>query len=386
MAASVGQRDGGGGTAAEPGAGAAGETVGVEEEFHVLEPGSGRLAAVDAERLHDEAGEPVAEPELAWSVVETASGVCRTLAELRADLAGRRAALRAAVAERGLRVVAAGTVPDAGARTVGVYPTDRYRYLAQEYQQVAREQLVCACQVQVGVPDRELAVAVAGRIRVWLPVLLALSASSPFFGNHDTGYASYRTMLCTRWPTAGPPPAFSSVAEYDELVGALIRTGAIADAGMIYHDVRLSARYPTVEIRIADGCPLLSDVVLLAALGRALVRTAAAEIAAGVPAPQVRPELLRAANWRAARSGLAADLIDPVRAEAVPAAALVDQLLSYVQPVLAEHGEESTVDELLAAARARGTSADRQRAAFARHGRLPDVVDHLVQETAAGQP
>jgi carboxylate-amine ligase len=214
MAASVGRRDGGGGTAAEPGSvGVAGETVGVEEEFHVLDPGSGRLAAVDAESLNDGAGEPVAEPELALSVVETATAVCRTLAELHADLAGRRAALRAAVAERGLRVVAAGTVPDAGARTVGVYPTDRYRYLAREYQQVAREQLICACQVQVGVPDRELAVAVAGRIRAWLPVLLAVSASSPFFGNRDTGYASYRTMLCTRWPTAGPPPAFSSAAE-----------------------------------------------------------------------------------------------------------------------------------------------------------------------------
>lgn len=384
MTASAGPRAPGGLPADLAGVG---ETIGVEEEFHVLDPDSGRLAAVDAGSLTPPAGaagEPVAEPELARSVVETASTVCRTLPELRADLARRRAALRSAVAEQGLRVVAAGTVPDAGARTVGIYPDDRYRYLAREYQQIAREQLVCACQVQVAVPDRDLAVAIAGRIRGWLPVLLALSVSSPFFGNHDTGYASYRTVLWSRWPTAGPPPAFDSAAEYDELVQALIRTGTIADAGMIYHDVRPSARYPTVEIRVADACPLLDDVVLLAALGRALVRTAAAEIAAGVPAAPVPTELLRAATWRAARSGLDAELVDPGRADAVPATAQVDRLLAHLEPALAAHGELTTVHTALAAVRTRGTSTERQRAAFARRGRLTDVVDELVEETAAG--
>jgi carboxylate-amine ligase len=369
-----------------PAAGEVGETVGVEEEFHVLDPDSGRLAPVDAGTLTGHRGQPVAEPELQRSVVETASAVCRSLDELRADLVRRRAALRGAVTDLGLRVVTAGTVPDAGARRVGIYQNERYRYLAEEYQQIAHEQLVCACQVQVGVPDRELAIAIASRIRVWLPALLAMSASSPFFGNHDTGYASYRTMLWSRWPTAGPPAGFESAAEYDEVVDALIRTGTIGDAGMVYFDVRPSARYPTVEIRVADGCPLLDDVVLLAALGRALVRTAAAEIAAGLPAPVVRPELLRAATWRAARSGLSADLVDPVRLEALPAGALIDRLVSYVRPALADNGEEAAVQDLLAAARARGTSADRQRAALAERGELRDVVGLLIEETAAGLP
>ena len=117
------------------------------------------------------------------------------------------------------------------------------------------EQQVCACQVQVGVPDRDLAVRVCRRVRAWLPVLLALSASSPMFRGADTGYASYRTIAISRWPTVGPPPDFDTAAEYDESVSTLVDTGVISDAGMIYYDARPSARYPTVEIRIADACP-----------------------------------------------------------------------------------------------------------------------------------
>jgi glutamate---cysteine ligase / carboxylate-amine ligase len=358
-----------------------GETIGVEEEFHVLDPDSGRLTPLDASALTDRRNRPVAEPELSRSAVETATDVCRTLDELRADLVRRRLDLRAAVEELGLEIVAAGTVPDAGARAVGIYPGDRYDYLAGEYQQIAQEQQVCACQVQVGVAGRDLAVAIASRVRLWLPVLLALSASSPFFGNQDTGYASYRTMLWSRWPTAGPPEPFGSAAEYDDHVAALVRSGTIADPGMVYYDVRPSARYPTVEIRIADACPLLDDVLLLAALGRALVQTTADEIAAGVPVAEVRPELLRAAVWRAARSGMDGELIDPVAAAPLPADEQVDRLLAHVRPALERTGESGTVDALVAAARSRRTSAARQRAAFAPRGELADVVSLLVEET-----
>jgi glutamate---cysteine ligase / carboxylate-amine ligase len=360
---------------------AVGDTIGVEEEFHVLDPDSGRLTPLDAAALTDRRDKPVAEPELSSSTVETATGVCRTLPELRADLVRRRAGLRAAVEELGLEIVAAGTVPDAGARAVGIYPADRYDYLAEEYQQVAYEQQVCACQVQVGVGDRDLAVAISGRVRLWLPVLLALSASSPFFSDRDTGYASYRTMIWSRWPTAGPPSSFASAAEYDAHVAALIDAGAIADPGMIYYDVRPSARYPTVEIRIADACPLLDDVLLVAALARALVQTTAAEIAAGVPAVEVRPELLRAATWRAARSGMGGELIDPVAAAPLPAGEQLDRLLAHLRPALERSGESGAVDAMVAAARSRRTSAARQRSAFAQRGELADVVSLLVRET-----
>src|ERR1700730_8119741 len=156
----------------------------------------------------------------------------------------------------------------------------------EEYQQIVVEQQVCACQVQVGVPNRDLAVRVCRRVRAWLPVLLALSARSPMFRRVDTGYASFRTIAISRWPTVGPPPDFESAAEYDEAVSTLVDSGVISDAGMIYYDARPSARYPTVEIRIPDACPRVDDALLLAALARALVVTTAAEDRAGEPTPR----------------------------------------------------------------------------------------------------
>ena len=361
-----------------------GSTIGVEEEFHILDPSTAELTPDVGRILNVAGGDPTAEPELQQSSVETATAVCHTLAEVRAELIARRRTLREFADEAGLWVVAAGTVPDAGAREVVVYPTDRYRQMAEDYQYLVSGHVVCAGQVQVGVPDRDLAVALATRVRPWLPVLLALSASSPFFQHGDTGYASYRTVAWSRWPTAGPAPTFRTAAEYDDTVHALIRSGVITDPGMVYFDIRASARYPTVEIRIADACPLVDDVVLLTALGRAMVVAAAVEEQAGVPMPEVRPELLRAATWRAARSGMTGDLVDPVAGEAMVAAKMVDRLLDYVRPCLQDRGEWDTVADLVETHRSRGTSADRQRAAYARRGRLRDVVDLVLEETAIG--
>lgn len=357
------------------------DTLGVEEEFHVLDPADGRLVP-DAHRVLAGHADALT-PELQRSAVETATAVCRTLEEVRAQLVEQRREAVTAADAVGLVVASAGSVPDAGNRSMGVHPNARYQRMAEDYRQLVDEQLVCACQVQVGVHDRELAVAVTDRVRAWLPVLLALSVSSPFYASTDTGYASYRTEIWSRWPSAGPATPFGSLAVYDGAVQALVDTGVISDLGMVYFDARPSARYPTVEIRIGDACPLVDDAVLLAGLGRALVQTAAAEVAAGAPAPVLRHELLRAASWRAARSGLTGELVDPVRREAVPAAELLDRLLDHVRDALADRGEEATVRELAAAAVARGTSAERQRAALARRGELRDVVDQLVAETAS---
>lgn len=361
-----------------------GSTIGVEEEFHVLDPRTGDLVPEALALLAQPSGDHEPEAELLRSAIETATPVCRSLAEVRSEVVAARRALIKVADEHDVAVATAGTVPASGVRSMGVYPKDRYREMAAEYQQLVREQAVCAFQVQVGVPDRDLAVAVVGQIQPWLPVLLALSASSPFFAETDTGYASYRTIVWSRWPTAGPVHGFRSAAEYDETIRTLVESGIIRDPGMVYFDARPSARYPTVELRITDGCPRVDDVVLLTALGRALVVTAADDLARGVAPVAARPELLRSADWRAARSGLGGDLFDPVVGAAVPATDAVRALVEYVGPALDAHGDTEEVRTLLADLLSRGTSADRQREALARRGTFSDVASMLIEETRAG--
>lgn len=357
-----------------------GDTIGVEEEFHVVNADTGDLEPA-ARRVLRGAD---AEPELHRSMVETATAVHTGLTGLRADLLEKRRSLVASAGRLGLAVVAAGSVPGSGAGPSQVYPDERYERMAQEYRQLVDEQQVAACQVQIGVPDRDLAVRITRRIREWLPALLALSVSSPFFAGQDTGYASYRTVVTSRWPTVGPPPDLGSAAEYDRVVDTLVQSGVISDAGMVYFDARPSARYPTVEVRVADSCPRVDDAVLLTALARGLVTVAAEEDAAGRPLPEAPQVLLRAATWRAARSGLTGHLVDPSTRAPVTAGARVDALLAHLRPALEARGEWEIAVDLLQELRARGTSATRQRALWSSTGDTRKVVQSLAAETAEG--
>jgi carboxylate-amine ligase len=359
-----------------------GATIGVEEEFHLVDPDTGELTS-GARRLlaTDPEAAQGAEAELRLSMIETASAVCHSLDELRADLAASRARISAAAGRAGLALAGCGSVPDSGTGRGAIFPHPRYEWMAEEYRRLVDEHQVCAMQVQVGVPDRDLAVRLMAHLRPWLPVLLAMSGSSPLFQHGDTGYASYRTIAISRWPTTGPPPLADSAKEYDEAVTALVNSGVISDPGMIYFDVRPSARYPTLEIRVADACPLLDDVVLIAALARALVSTAATTTVKDETPPY---PLNRAASWRAARSGLDDGLVHPVTWLAVPAAEAVEALLTHVRPDLEERNEWAAVRSLATALLARGTSARRQRGALAAGGDLTGVVAAVVAETMSG--
>ena len=281
-----------------------------------------------------------------------------------------------------LGIVAAGTVPLADPDTLQVTPDPRYEHMHGEYRMLVREQLICGTQVHVDVDDRDLAIAVGRRVASWLPALLALSASSPFWLDTDTGYASYRTLVWRRWPTAGALYGFESASDYDQTIADLIRSGVITDSGMIYFDVRPSAHLPTLELRICDSCPRLEDAVLLAGLFRALVITATAAEYDRQPLGPVRPELLQAATWRAAQAGLQGELVDPVTASPAPAARLLEQLLAELRPALESTGDWELVSELARSAMTQGGSAARQRAARASGG-LHHVVDTLAAETRA---
>ena len=358
--------------------------VGVEEEFLLVDAGTGRPAPRIQEVIGDaeeRAGE-AAQTELHRAQIETASEPCATLGDLRADLTRLRTAVAEAAAGHGAAVVASGTFPGViGAEGEAITSRERYQDMAGANALVAREQLICGCHVHVGVDGPEAAIRVVNRIRRWLPVLLALSANSPYWDGRDSGFASYRTEVWTRWPTAGPSGSFRDIEEYRSLVAGLVAAEVILDPAMAYWDVRPSERYPTVEVRVADVALTVDDAVLVGGLARALVLHCAEEAA---DEPDPRPEMLRAASWRAARTGLEGPILDPVRGVAVDAADAVGRMLDAVGPWLDRAGDRETVEDLLADVMAGGNGAARQRAAHARRGRLEDVVALATVPAPAG--
>ncbi|WP_371573639.1 glutamate--cysteine ligase [Streptomyces sp. NBC_01314] len=353
--------------------------VGVEEEFHVLDAESGRLVP-GAGAVLGRLRRSEFKNELQRSSVEWNSQVHASLESLHADLSGARRRLDAAASGLGLAVVAAGTVPFARVTSGDPTPDFRYRHMVDEYRQVADEHLVCSAQVHVDVPDRDTAVRIMCAVSPWLPPLLALSASSPFWLGADTGYASWRTMLWQRWPTAGPVGCFAGAAEYDAAVEGLIRSGVITDPGMIYYDIRPSQHQRTLELRICDACPRPETVVLITGLFRALVEDARRRLQEPGQACDGEHAWLRSAVWRAAQAGLEGDLVDPVTRLAAPAPTVLRGMLRRLRPTLEAFGDWDTVRTLTQEALTRGSAAHRLRGVAKEEGLLA-CVGTLVAET-----
>ena len=358
-------------------------TLGVEEEYQIVDVETRELnprALSILPGARAAVGEQVT-PELYLSQIEIGTPVCRSLTEVREQLTRLRREVNAAAEREGSRIAAAGTHPFSHWEDQKITPRRRYAGIAEEYEQLAREHLIYGCHVHVGICDREAAIRVMNRARLWLAPLLALAANSPFWLGRDTGYASFRTEIWRRWPMAGAPLVFGSRAEYDRLVEVLVATGSVSDATKIYWDVRPSARFETLEFRVTDVCLTVDEAVMTAGLVRALARTCYGQAARDEPLEPVRPELLRAAKWRAARYGLDADLIDAEEGQAVPAHELVERLLTRLRDALEEDGAWEEVSELVRTTLRRGNGAARQRAAFARANSFEDVVDLIVSET-----
>lgn len=361
-------------------------TLGVEEEYQIIDPTTGELCSRCEPILsvaRKELGSQV-QPEAQLSQIEISTSVCRTLAEVRAELVRLRRSVRAAAEVEGYQIAAAGTHPFSSWEKQKLTPKERYQELLRSYQQLARELMIFGCHVHVGIRDREIAIGIMNRARIWLAPLLALCASSPFWAGTDTGYASYRTEIWSRWPVSGPPLFFESQAEYETLVEALVATGSVKEATKIYWDIRLSERFPTLEFRVADVCLTVDEAVMLAGLVRALVRTCYEQVVRSRPLPRVRPELIRVAHWRAARFGLAAELLDLEQQQAVPAQQLVEKFLSWLRPALEEAGDWDEVSLIVHQTIKQGIGASRQREVYQRRGDLRDVVDFIVAQTAKG--
>src|SRR6195952_193830 len=352
---------------------AAGDVVlGVEEEFHLVDLET-RCAVPRVPELLDELAALDADAfaaELKPSIIETNSDPTASLRDLRTDLLRLRSTLSSMAQERGLGIVGAGSVPLVDSSAEGITASPRYERMRGEYQMLAFEQQICGTQVHVDVPDRDAAVAVMAHFAPWLPVLLALSGSSPSWQREDTGYARSRTLAWHRWPTAGPPAPLRDAADYDALIDDLLRSGTMSDPGMVYFDMRPSAHQETVELRICDASPTVDGVVLIAGLARALAVHGVRAHTEGHPQPQSRPELLPAARGRAARPGLEGAVVDVPRRELVPPSRAIRLMLDHLRDDLEEAGDWEEVSALALDALARGSSAARQRQRADRGGRL----------------
>jgi carboxylate-amine ligase len=250
--------------------------------------------------------------------------------------------------------------------------------MVDTFGEIARDGGTCGMHVHVEVGSDEEGVAVLDRIAPWLPVLVAISANSPYARGRDTGYASWRSQVWSRWPSAGPTEPFGTVEGYREVCRMLREIGAARDEGMLYFDARLSARHPTVEVRVCDTCTDPAEAVLVAALVRGLVETAARS--AGEPAPPWRVEALRAAHWRASRFGLADALVHPVERTLAPAGEVLAALAAHTAEALADAGDLELVRGWLDRA-VHESGAARQRAAYERSGDVAGVVDDLIART-----
>ncbi|MGW9113677.1 carboxylate-amine ligase [Microbacterium sp. NPDC055683] len=345
-------------------------TFGVEEELLLLDATTGEPRPLAPEIL---AGSTQGDgfeltSEMEQEMIEVVSAPSADVDELRARiLAGRRAADDRA-RDLGARAVALATSPVPARPHPSVSP--RYGAILERFRVLAEATLECGLHVHVSIESADEGVAILNRIRSWVPVILALSANSPFRGGEDTGYASFRHILWHQWPTAGPLELFDTAADYEAVIDGLLGAGGILDDAQIYFDARLSRHHPTVEVRVADVCLDPEDTVTIAALIRGLVDSAAADWRAGEPPSRLPSPVIRLGSWMAARWGVRGDLSHPETGRAVPAADAVNALVERSRPGLRRHGDLETVRDGVRAILERGTGAERQRARYELTGAL----------------
>lgn len=353
----------------------------VFEEFHLVDSETRRLAPKADLLLAQLEGESFS-PSIQNSMVQVASGAFEEVTALRDELLATRTRVSEAAEPLGLAIAAAGTMPLAHRGSLAITPRSRFMEMSADYALLAREQVICSTVVRVGVRDRDQAVAVSPGVSRHLPLLLALSASSPFsIEGGDTGYASSRDLVAQRWPTSGAYPPASSAAEYDELVSTLVAAGVIADEGMMSYSVGPSARECSLELRACDSCSSVDAISTISALFRAMVDQEAARIDASDPTPPLNPSVHRAMMWRASRSGLEGHLISPVTLTPLPAAEVLRETVEGLSAELEANGDLEMVRRFVEGIVRTGTSAYRQRRAYRSRGRLDDVVDQLLSET-----
>ena len=360
-------------------------TLGVEEEFQIVDPVSRDLRAHIEQILNH--GKMIlresVKPEMHQSVVELGTDICQDIKEARRDVVGLRRNLFRLAKRQGLEIASAGTHPFAHWADQKITEGDRYKVIIEDMQQIARANLIFGLHVHVGIPDREVALQIMNMSRYFLPHIFAISTNSPFWIGSNTGFKSYRIKLFERFPRTGIPDSFDSLSEYEDYLKLLVKTNCIDNAKKIWWDMRLHPFFDTLEFRICDAQMRVDETIALAALCQALVAKLHKLLTQNLTFRTYRTRLINENRWRASRYGLDGKLIDFGKSTEVPTRELVEELLVFVDDVVDDLGSREEVNYIREMMR-QGTGADRQVEVYNRTKDLKSVVDYIITETHHG--
>ena len=360
-------------------------TLGIEEEYQIIDPETRELRSYITQIL--EQGRLVLheqlKPEMMQSVVEVGTHVCRTAEEARAEIIRLRGVIASLAANQGLTIAAAGTHPFSSWETQEIYPHERYYGVVNEMQDAARQLLIFGMHVHVGMPDLELGIQIQNVARYFLPHLLALSTSSPFWMGRKTGFKSYRSLIFSNFPRTGIPNQYSSINEFNSYVDLLVKTCCIDNGKKIWWDIRPHPVFGTIEVRICDLCTRVDETIAIAALVQAIFVKLYKLFTCNMTFRVYQRALINENKWRAVRYGLDGEMIDFGKQQSIAARDLMEELIEFVDDVVDDLGSRQAV-EYVRRILEEGTSADRQLATYERTGDLKAVVDQLVRETLEG--
>ncbi len=361
-------------------------SIGIEEEYQTVDPVSRDLRShIQAEIL--EKGKSIlserVKPEMHQSVVEIGTGVCKNIQEAEQEIRSIRRQIVTLARENGMRLSAGGTHPFAQWREQEIYPDDRYRRIVEDLAMVARTNLIFGLHVHIGVEDRETAIQLMNGARYFLPHILALSASSPFWLGMDTGLRSYRCKVFDKFPRTNIPDIFQSWAEFDNYVDLLIRTNCIDNAKRIWWDIRPHPYFPTLEFRICDMPMRLEETIAIAALCQAVIAKLYKLHERNLSFRYYGRALIMENKWRAARYGLDGKMIDFGKQTEVPVRDLIGEILEFVADVAGELGSQNEIGRIRWILE-NGNGADRQMRVFQETHDLKKVVDYMIDETERG--
>ena len=360
-------------------------TIGIEEEYQIIDPETRELRSYITEILEgDHVTLRQVKPELHQSIVEVGTEVCRSPADARKEIVKLRRMLIEHVEKSGLRVAAAGTHPFSLWANQEITPLERYLGVKSDMAELAQQLLIFGTHVHIGIEDREFLIDAMNAARYIMPHVLCLSTSSPFWQGRNTGFKSYRSVIFRNFPRNGIPRVFRSWSDYAGLVETLVDTRCVPDGSKIWWDARPHHLYPTLEFRICDVSTRVDEAICIAAIFQAVIAKLWKLRRDNMTFRVYPADLIEENKWRAVRYGLDGNLVDLGKEQELPARELVREVVEwFIDDVVDELGSRKEVEYAFRILD-EGTSADRQLATFERTGSLSAVVDQLIAETREG--